>query len=204
MRCLELIDFRTISSAAQGTWCLARTFSVSLAITLSLLGLQFIPLPFQQNGHVFHRLGWPFWYDRQFHLVFPGVPTLMWNSLWQGINVKAVVGNTIFAAIIFGCLLSIGARTKGFSRLFVMDLMGLTLMVAICVNFRSQLSHGVHQCGAALGSREETPESLWISSLLLVSAVTICFGVYSFISTGWLRKRIANNPMDRSGGSTAS
>jgi hypothetical protein len=189
-----------------GTCYLVKTCSVSLVITLLLVGLQFIPLPFQQYFETdVHRLGWPFWYDRQIPLAFGNpIPKLIWNSGWWGINVKAIAGNAIFCAIIFVCLLSIGTRTKGFRRLFVMDLMGLTLMVAICVNFRSQLSHGVHQCGAALDSPEDAAESLWSSSLLLTSAVTICFGIYSLICTSWPCKRIDTRSMDRSGGSAVS
>jgi hypothetical protein len=183
-----------------GTYYLRRTLLISLAILLPLIVLQFFPLKFQQDDYELHRLGWPFWYDRQFHIVFPGVPTVMWNSLWHGLNVKAIVGNTVLSSLVFVCLLAIGIQSKGFRKLLLIDLISLTVMVAICVSFRSEVSHYVHLCESALGSAQKTPASLLESSLLQTFSVTICFGLYALVRTcrGWTRTD--NKRLNVSGG----
>ena len=169
-----------------------RTFLIALVVLLPLIALQFSPLTFHQDQHELQRIGWPFWYDRQFHVVFPGVPAVMWNSLWHGANVKAIVGNALVAAYTFVCLVAIGVQSTGFRRLLLIDVTALTIAVALCVNFRLKISAWVRQCESALGSSQETPSSLLQSSLLQVLSVTMCFGTYAMIRMGLRWKRTDN------------
>lgn len=166
---------------------LRRVLLISTVLITPLICLQVFPLSFALEERALERLGWPFWFDRQYTIVFPGLPNPIWHSYWFGKNLWAIAGNVAASSLIFVLLVATGYSTNGFRRLRIFDLCLFTTAVALAICFRIEIQLTIQWCEAVLGSKPATPGSTMQSVLTQSYSIAVVVGVMAVIRLCCLR-----------------